>query len=77
MQATQYAAAAAAVVILNELVVGTGCFVERPLVEALVEKAASVSEDLGLDNQDVGDGSRSDFHELSAMGRCAIESKVV
>jgi len=72
MQPAQHALGAAAVVVLNELVVGAGGLIEGFLVEAFIEEAARVAKHLGFDDQHVGDGGRGDFHALffSFSRRC-------
>jgi hypothetical protein len=62
MQPTQYTASGSGVVILDEVYVETGEFMETPGIEALQEKATVVTEYFGLDNFDVGDCCLDYFH---------------
>jgi len=52
----------AAVVVLHELMVGAGGFVEGFLVEAFEEKTACVALHLGLGQQDIGNSGWGDMH---------------
>jgi hypothetical protein len=62
MQPAQHALGRARVVVLHKVHVVADGLVEDLLVVALHEEAASVPEDLGLQDEDIGDGSADDVH---------------
>ena len=69
MQATQYVAHAARVVVLHEMDVQSGRFVEGVLVETLEEEAARIAEHFRFDEQHLGDGERRGFHAYTRSRR--------
>jgi hypothetical protein len=50
------------VVVLHKLGFKAGGLRKGPLVEALEEKTAGITEDPRLDQQHIGDGARCDLH---------------
>ena len=72
MQSAQHAFGAAAVVVLHELVVAAGGFVESFLVETLEEEASGIAEHLGLDQYDLCNSQWGRFHQytFSFNSRC-------
>ena len=62
MQAAQHAPGAAAVVVLDKVLVQTRGLVKGFLVEAFIEEAARITKHLRFDDQRVGDGCWGYFH---------------
>ena len=62
MQPAQHPLGAAAVVVLHKLVAGARGVVEGALVETLEKETPRVTEHLGLDQHDVGNGEAGGLH---------------
>ena len=69
VQTTQDMAHATRVVVLHEMYVKSGRFVEGLLVEALEEEAARIAEHFRLDEQHLGNGERRGFHAYTRSRR--------
>ena len=58
-------------IVLNKSYGKAGGFFECFLVEAFEKETARVTENLGLDQQNVGDGGRSDFQNtVPSLSSC-------
>ncbi|MNZ34145.1 hypothetical protein D3C78_515160 [compost metagenome] len=65
VQAAQDAALRARVIVLDESALDAGRVREGAGVVAFVKEAALIAEDLGFEDQHVGEVARNDFHTFS------------
>lgn len=74
MQTPQHALSAATVIVLHEIDLESGSLGKRALVVALHEEAACVAKDLGLKDQNIGNGSGMKAHEKTLRGEARRRS---